>query len=133
MSNISIHVSWGEAIDKLTILSIKAERIVDQNKLHAVQKEKAELEQALNVALAPEKQKEFEGFVADLMRVNQLLWDFEDNIRDHGKRKNFTEEFVDIARWIYETNDERSAIKARANDCFGSSFKEVKSYNTLGS
>jgi hypothetical protein len=60
--------------------------------------------------------------------VNQKLWNIEDNIRYLEKNKDFREQFIQLARSVYITNDERSKIKKQINLITNSSFVEEKSY-----
>jgi DNA helicase HerA-like ATPase len=64
-----------------------------------------------------------------LKRVNRGLWTIEDDIRDHERRKDFGPSFIELARSIYFTNDERAAIKRQINEHYGSTIVEVKSYS----
>ena len=65
----------------------------------------------------------------DLKRINQKLWKIEDNIRDKERKKTFDEEFIELARSVYLTNDKRSKIKRKINETFGSELIEEKSYS----
>jgi len=56
------------------------------------------------------------------------LWGIEDNIRIKEDRKQYDEIFVKLARAIYITNDERSLLKKKINEKYGSNIIEVKSY-----
>ena len=64
----------------------------------------------------------------DLKLVNQKLWDIEDRIRDKERDKTFDKEFIELARGVYFTNDDRSNIKRKINDTFQSELIEEKSY-----
>ena len=66
--------------------------------------------------------------MTDLKLVNQKLWDIEDRIRDKERSKTFDEDFIELARRVYFTNDDRSRIKRNINDTFGSELVEEKSY-----
>ena len=109
---VLVPVSWGEVIDKITILEIKAERMTDPAKLANVGKELAEL--------AAVREREFPAHAplaaqaAELKAVNEKLWVIEDDIRE--------------ARAVYVTNDERANAKRRINELLGSSLMEEKSY-----
>ena len=63
-----------------------------------------------------------------LVVINSKLWKMEDEIRECEIQKNYNKEFIDLARSIYFTNDERSEIKYKINKTFGSKIIEVKSY-----
>jgi hypothetical protein len=66
--------------------------------------------------------------MTDLKIVNQKLWDIEDRIRDKERSKTFDEDFIELARRVYFTNDDRSRIKRNINEIFGSELIEEKSY-----
>ena len=65
----------------------------------------------------------------ELRQINQQLWEIEDTIRDKERNNSFDNEFIQLARSVYITNDERSRIKRKINDVFGSEFVEEKSYS----
>ena len=124
--SVLVPVSWGEVIDKITILEIKAERLSDAAKLANVTKELNEL--------AAVREREFPGhaalaaLAAELKAINEKLWVIEDDIRDCERAKDFGAKFVELARAVYFTNDERAQAKRRINDLLGSALVEEKSY-----
>jgi len=126
MNDILVPVSPGELLDKITILRIKAARIMDAAKLANVKTELTLLESTWREAgcaaggLAQEEHA--------LQRVNEQLWDVEDRIRDKEARQTFDREFIELARSVYVSNDERAAIKKRINTQLGSRIVEEKSY-----
>ena len=125
LASPTVPVSWGELIDKITILEIKRERI-DQPQAHAhVTQEHRLISETGALAL----QVEAVRLLADeLRRVNVALWDVEDAIREAEAKADFGPEFVGLARLVYLTNDERAALKRRINDVLGSELVEEKSY-----
>jgi glycosyltransferase involved in cell wall biosynthesis/tetratricopeptide (TPR) repeat protein len=124
---LSAPVSFGELIDKITILRIKSERIADPGKLANVRRELDLLtEVRRHSACNAHDIREFER---ELERVNQQLWDIEERIRDCERRADFGPEFVDLARAVYKTNDRRAELKRRINDVAGSELIEEKSYH----
>ena len=60
--------------------------------------------------------------------MNEALWDIEDEIRDKELAQAFDARFIELARAVYVTNDERAAIKKRVNTRLGSTIVEEKSY-----
>ena len=121
-----IPISWGELFDKITILKIKLENLQDNNALKNVKREYDHLYSIFDKVF-------FENTIADqliidLKLINQKLWCIEDSIRDKERNKVFDEEFINLARQIYITNDERSRIKRNINKTFGSDLVEEKSY-----
>jgi hypothetical protein len=124
--SVLVPQSWGEVIDKITILEIKAERLTDAAKIANVTKELGEL-----VAV---REREFPrhgplaALHAELKAINEKLWVIEDDIRDCERAKDFGPKFVELARAVYVTNDERAAAKRKVNDLLGSALIEEKSY-----
>ena len=126
MNSPQIPISWGELLDKITILQIKLENLTSQGALNNVARELKQLQTIFSQS-CPEtiQPKELE---LELKKINQQLWDIEDKIRDKEKHKSFDDEFIQLARSVYITNDERSRIKRRINETFGSDLIEEKSY-----
>jgi len=126
MSLISVPVSHGELIDKITILEIKAAHMRDAGKLANV---RAELD-LLNTNWSANAASKIDIVTerAQLKTVNEALWDIEDRIRLKEKAQAFDAEFVELARSVYFRNDERAAIKRAINVKLGSQLVEEKSY-----
>ncbi|MET0229508.1 MAG: DUF6165 family protein [Rhodanobacteraceae bacterium] len=126
MSQISIPISYGELIDKITILEIKSERIRDAARLANV---RTELDLLADTWSAnPESGRDITHERDALKRVNLALWDIEDRIRGKEKAKAFDAEFIELARSVYIRNDERAQIKRAINEKLGSTLVEEKSY-----
>src|SRR5437016_4713493 len=106
MSLISVPISFGELLDKITILEIKAEHISDASKLANVRKELALL--ADTWAAAPQSQVDIADLRGALKAVNQRLWVIEDDIRDQERVQAFDARFIELARSVYFENDERA-------------------------
>ena len=121
-----VPVSWGELIDKITILEIKSIRITSATAFANVRLELNLLnEKASQLILSkPELLK----LKQDLTLVNQALWEIEDKIRDKEAAADFGSEFIDLARSVYKTNDRRAAIKREINLRLKSKLMEEKSY-----
>ncbi|MGH8309265.1 MAG: DUF6165 family protein [Steroidobacteraceae bacterium] len=126
MNDVLVPVSPGELLDKITILRIKSARISDAAKLANVRLELGLLERTWRDSGCAAHD------VADderaLQAVNEKLWDIEDRIRDKEGAQRFDAEFVELARAVYFSNDERAAIKKRVNLALGSRIVEEKSY-----
>ena len=124
--DILVPTSPAELLDKITILRIKVARIQEAGKLANVKMELALLEKiwsesgatAHNIALDERA----------LENVNERLWDIEDRIRDKEARQTFDRDFIELARAVYQCNDERAEIKKRINLQLGSRLIEEKSY-----
>ena len=130
MSLINTPVSFGELIDKVTILEIKAERIGDAAKVANVRREL----ELLNATWAahPAAATDISELRAALKIVNERLWVIEDDIRIKEKRQEFDEVFIRLARSVYFENDERARIKRAINERLGSTLVEEKSYQDYG-
>ena len=126
MIDLHVPVSPGELLDKITILRIKSVRIRDAAKLANVRLELELLQRtwatlgAATEAVAADEQA--------LQAVNERLWDIEDRIRDKEAARSFDQDFIELARAVYQRNDERAAIKKRINVALGSRLVEEKSY-----
>lgn len=129
MTAVLVPVSVGELLDKIAILRIKAARIADPAKLANVTRELAALEAARAVPDSPA----LAAVEADLRRVNEALWDIEDDIRARDAAGDFGAAFVALAQAVYRTNDRRAALKREVNRLTGSALVEEKSYAAHGS
>jgi hypothetical protein len=116
---ITIPVSVGELIDKITILEIKA-FFSDDEYIHK------ELDE-LNLIKSTLTQYLLE-YEIELKKINETLWKIEDKIRQKEKNKEFDEEFIELARSVYINNDERARIKKKINECTNSEIQEIKIY-----
>ena len=122
-----IPISWGELFDKITILQIKLENLQDKNALKNVKIEYDELFKIYNNNFLEDENAK--RLLAELKTINKRLWNIEDDIRDKERHKTFDKEFIELARSVYITNDERSRIKRNINENFGSQLIEEKSYS----
>jgi len=125
-AEIQVPVSFGELLDKISILQIKSERISDPAKLANVRTELSALEKTW--LAHPAAVKDIARLRAELKAVNELLWDTEDNIRLQDQSGAFDERFIELARTVYLKNDERARIKKDINLALGSAYVEEKSY-----
>jgi hypothetical protein len=126
MNEIRVPVSFGEVIDKITILEIKTERMTDPAKIANVRRELVALEGAWRESSA--SATDIDGLRAQLKAVNERLWEIEDDIRDKEHAQSFDAGFVSLARSVYIQNDERARLKREINSALGSSLVEEKSY-----
>ena len=127
MSQLLVPVSYGELIDKISILEIKAQRIGDAAKRANVQKELDALLATWQAHPASRAQS-IEDLWAELRRINGELWDIEDHIRDKEAAGTFDAGFIELARAVYFTNDVRARLKRDLNARLGSDLVEEKSY-----
>jgi hypothetical protein len=122
---ISVPVSVGEMIDKLSILQVKKTKIKDELKLEFINKE---FELLYNLCSTYLNSFEIETIYHDLVKVNSSLWDVEDKLRVFESEQKFDSEFVSLARKVYFTNDERFRLKNEINLITNSEIREVKDY-----
>ena len=122
-----IPISFGELFDKISILEIKLQNVQEKNALNNVKKEHDKLCMIYENNFLEDINAK--NLMNDLKQINQKLWKIEDNIRDKERNKTFDEEFIELARSVYLTNDKRSKIKRKINETFGSELIEEKSYS----
>ncbi|MGD9547847.1 MAG: DUF6165 family protein [Candidatus Krumholzibacteriia bacterium] len=127
---LTVEISVGELLDKITILEIKSERITDPAKLANVRTELQALRETW--AASPLSSGDIAGLLVRLKAVNEKLWDIEDGIRDLEAAGDFGERFIALARSVYFSNDERAALKRELNLRLGSRLVEEKSYTDYG-
>ena len=126
---MKIEVSNGEIIDKYTILEIKLSQIKDEAKLKNIQHEYDVLTPDVKSIYESSKdQGHLKKLHNDLLTINKKLWDIEDDIRECERAKDFGQTFIDLARAVYYTNDDRSDVKKAINIYTGSDLVEEKSY-----
>jgi len=123
---IKADISVGELIDKISILEIKLEKISDPEKNKNIQIELNLLESFYKKI----KNNELDEIKDKLKNTNFKLWNIKDEIRECEKNKDFGDNFVELARSVYITNDQRFDLKNSINELFSSEIKEVKSYES---
>lgn len=126
LQQIMIPVSPGELWDKISILQIKANRLLDPGKQRNVATELVLLRDVASQISAPPA--ELHLCVERLREVNESLWTVEDQLREREKDKDFGAAFIELARSVYRLNDERAAIKRRINEILGAAIFEEKHY-----
>jgi hypothetical protein len=124
--SVTVEVSYGELIDKITILEIKADKVRDPAKLVNIRKELEILSAALSNKVRPSQR--ISELTNELRAVNGELWDIEDRIRDRERSKAFDKVFIELARSVYITNDKRARIKRELNEALDSDIVEEKDY-----
>ena len=122
---ITIPVSVGELIDKLSILRVKQTKITNPEKLTYVNKE---FELLYNFSSVYFNNEEISKLYHELVETNSKLWDIEDKLRVLETEKNFESEFIELARAVYYTNDKRFVLKNEINERTSSEIREVKEY-----
>ena len=121
---MKIEISFGELVDKVSILSIKLEKIKNPDKLKNINKEYDLLYDSMQKSGITKDSEDFKNLVA----VNLKLWDIEDKIRIKEANKEFDDDFIQLARNVYFENDKRAEIKKQINLTFGSELIEEKEY-----
>ena len=124
--HLNVPTSPGEFLDKLSILEIKSERIVDPTKLAHVLRELGLLRATWQAT--PMAEQDVTALTEELKQVNERLWEIEDAIRAKEAARSFDAEFIELARSVYRTNDRRTVIKRELNLALGSELFEEKSY-----
>ena len=124
---VEIEVSFGELLDKLSILEIKSTKITDPNKLKNINNELFKLKK-ISKKIKEQNAEKFDLFYMELLETNSKLWTIEDEIRICEKNNNFDNTFVKLARDVYFTNDERFKIKNEINEFYNSGVIEEKEY-----
>ena len=124
---MKIEISIGELIDKLSILEIKLTNIKDSKKSTNVYKELETLNPYFQ-DLLDEYGEDIKTFYLKISQINKMLWDIEDALREKEASEEFDEEFVELARSVYITNDQRAAVKKEINLFTNSELVEEKSY-----
>lgn len=124
---VFVQTSVGELVDKITILELKAKNFNNREKLFNVEKELAVLEKELSALKLVDSR--FNILRENLAKINQNLWDIEDQIRLKEKSQSFDLEFINLARSVYKTNDQRALLKKQINELSGSDLTEEKSYS----
>jgi len=126
MDIIQVPVSPGEVLDKITILEIKSERISDPDKVANVRRELELLSSTWQQSV--EQDATVSRIHDELKTINEALWEIEDDIRDKERAREFDQRFIELARSVYVTNDQRANAKKELNVYLGSEIIEEKSY-----
>jgi len=127
---VTAEVSCGELVDKITILEIKSKKFSGEKKKN-VDTELESLNRTRHAYLP--HNEEIDRLTDELREVNLKLWNIEDDVRAKERDKQFDEEFIQLARSVYFTNDERGILKRKINDLCGSRLVEEKEYTQFRS
>ena len=122
-----VPLSWGELVDKITILEIKSELLSSVSARENAKKELARL--AAIWEPTERENRNAAGLKLALKHTNKTLWQIEDDIREKEAQKCFDDEFIALARAVYKTNDERASIKRQINMLLKSEIVEEKQYS----
>ena len=125
MKKILAEISLGELADKITILEIKMEKIINKESLETIKKEYQSLKSINIENINLEKYKQLFN---DLKSINEKLWDVENEKRLLEKNSDFGDKFVKVSRDVHFMNDKRAKIKQEINQSFGSNIEEIKEY-----
>ena len=116
---LTIPISVGELLDKISILSIKSQHTFNDY----INKELKDL-----IKIAQDHKVYDATYVSQLLQINRKLWKIEDELRVLEKSQTFNSHFIELARSVYITNDERAKIKKEINEKYNSDYQEVKVY-----
>lgn len=119
-------ISVGELLDKMSILEIKLEKIKNEESRKKIDQEYQMLKELQKSKI--EMTNEIETLFKNIKKVNSNLWNIEDKIKICEKNKDFSQDFIELARSVYFNNDKRSKIKSEMNKISGSNIKEIKQY-----
>ena len=122
----TVAVSWGELVDKITILEIKEQRLTSQAAAENVRNELAALTRVFEGLT--QRPAELDALKRDLKAINGALWDIENRTRAKEAAKVFDQEFIELTRSVYLNNDKRAGIKRRINELLNSGLVEEKQY-----
>jgi predicted nucleic acid-binding Zn-ribbon protein len=122
-----VALSWGEVIDKMTILEIKQQRLSSAESIDNVRRELSALNKVVAGAAIPEA---LAALKQALKAVNEKLWDIENKIRAKEAAGAFDQQFIDLARSVYVNNDERAKLKREINELLKSELVEEKQYTS---
>ena len=127
----SVQISWGELLDRITILEIKVQRLNSQAATEKIRCELAALGSTAMILLS--EQPHLITLKEQLKSVNEVLWDIEDKIRAKEAAKSFDQQFIELARSVYMNNDKRGDLKRQINALLNSDFAEEKQYTSYSS
>ena len=119
-------ISPGELLDKISILEIKLEKVKDKNSQEKIKKEYKILKEIQNYSI--KLTDKIKDLFQSLKNINIELWNVEDKLRIHEKNKDFSKNFVELARGVYFNNDKRAKIKSEINEILESNIREIKQY-----
>ena len=122
---VNVPVSVGELIDKLSILQVKKSKVKNSDKLKFIEKE---YDLLLSMSYEYFNNVDIISTYKELVDVNTKLWEVEDELRVIENTKVFDSNFIELARAVYYTNDERFRLKDKINNLTNSEIKEQKDY-----
>ena len=125
MKKILAEISLGELADKITILEIKMEKIINKESLITIKKEYQSLK-SINIEIV--NLEKYKQLFNNLKLINEKLWNIENEKRLLEKNSDFGDKFIQVSREVHFMNDKRSKIKKDINRSFGSNIEEVKEY-----
>ena len=126
LSAPKVQISWGELIDKITILEIKVQRLTSKETTKNVCRELAALNSIASAVVS--ERMDIENLKQQLKSINETLWEIEDKIRAKEAAKLFDQQFIELARSVYINNDKRGDLKRQINILLNSELVEEKQY-----
>ena len=113
-------ISWGELIDKITILEIKIQEVYDEEKRKNIIKEYELLVE--HEFKCPHKDR--------LKDINYAIWGYQDMIRKLLRKNVLNNTFMNYAKRVHELGEERSTLKRQIDTETRSNIIEEKGYET---
>src|SRR5262245_27098193 len=126
VTSVQIDAAPADLLDRVTVLEIKSERLIDHDQLRHVRAELAALRATRDSCIAPTS--DLDRLTVALRKVNEELWDLEEAVRRYESAQSFGEPFIQSARAIIHSNDRRAALKRAINQLLGAGFQEEKSF-----
>jgi hypothetical protein len=123
---LTLEVSAGELIDRITILELKMRRLPRACQ-RSVRRELTRARAARQRAIVPSQS--LRELTQALRVVNRRLWDVEEALRACERAGRFDRRFIELARSVYQANDRRAALKRRLDELLGSRLREHKSHS----
>jgi hypothetical protein len=121
-----VQISWGELMDKITILEVKVQRLTSKETTENVCRELAALDRIASTVLS--ERMDIKILKQQLKTINETLWEIEDKIRAKEAAKSFDQQFIELARSVYINNDKRGDLKRQINVLLNSELVEEKQY-----
>lgn len=128
-----IDVSAGEVADRLSVLKVKREKMLDGGRREAVAQDLAALRARIDEIMTSQGEwvsRQFEEAVADLEEINDALWE---TLAEQRKAMAAnSEEFPILARRVVDLNSQRYERKCRLDSDVCSTLREYKEYHAAG-
>ncbi len=126
---VQIEISPGELLDRIVILKIKKQRLVDAAKQANVV---SELERLLRIqARTIGLDEDLNRFCIELEQINDEIWVLTDKVYERRRQGIYDESLARLCMRAFDLNRERAEVKRRIDDRLGSSILEEKNYGDI--